>query len=138
MQLLRTDVSGNGRSFMYQCHSILWTPSKLYGKNHILIVLVNCHTHASSKVIFNDLLIENVHLSFIEREELAWIAKEFVTQNNILFQLLERMPRWTYQDYKMTINCIFCSFTWKQLVSNWYTQNELEKKIQSIANFSTS
>lgn len=30
-------MNRNGRSFVYQYHSILWTPSKLYGKNHILI-----------------------------------------------------------------------------------------------------
>lgn len=49
-------IEGSRRRFVYQCHPILWTASKLYGKNHMLIVLLSHHIDQSSKIIFSDLL----------------------------------------------------------------------------------
>lgn len=120
------------------CHSITWTPSKLYGKNHILFVLVNHHTDPPSKIIFNDLSSDSMCVPSLSLKE-NWFELQMnllhSNESNVLFQLLEHIPRWTYQNYKKTINCIFYSYL-KAIFSIWNTEKELEN-FQNISNFNT-
>lgn len=130
-------VNGIGRSLVYWWLSIPWNPSKFYGKNHLVIVLVNHHTAQSSKIIFNALLSDKLNMrsfSVIKREELTWHEKEVVAyESNVLPQLPDSTLDGLIKTLKQLL-IVSSTLYLESTDSNWYTKKRL-RKIQNIANF---
>ena len=78
MSVLRKLISINKKMrikgvLLQKCHSILWTPSKLCARNHIVI----CNKKLLLMISADNSI--NITFNFIEKEELEinWLVKEF-------------------------------------------------------------
>lgn len=78
MSVLRKLISINKKMrikgvLLQKCHSILWTPSKLCARNHIVI----CNKKLLLMISADNSI--NITFNFVEKEELEinWLVKEF-------------------------------------------------------------